>query len=92
MTAKVGAVPSSCACPRCCSPPEIVRRRPGPTGSLPPRRRILVVDDNRDAANSLAELLTIMGNETKTAYDGLEALAVAAVFRPDVTLLDPPAT
>ena len=51
-----------------------------------------MVDDNRDAANSLAELLTIMGNETKTAYDGLEALAVAAVFRPDVTLLDPPAT
>ena len=54
----------------------------------PPRRRILVVDDNRDAAISLAELLTIMGNETQTAYDGLEALAVAAAFRPDVTLLD----
>ena len=54
----------------------------------PPRRRILVVDDNRDAAISLAELLTIMGNETQTAYDGLEALAVAAAFKPDVTLLD----
>mgnify|MGYP000453331071 CR=1 FL=1 len=58
-----------------------------PPGSVP-RRRILVVDDNRDAADSLAELLTIMGNETQTAYDGLQALAVAAVFRPDVTLLD----
>ena len=53
-----------------------------------PRRRILVVDDNRDAAISLAQLLTIMGNETQTAYDGLEALEVAAAFRPDVTLLD----
>ena len=53
-----------------------------------PRRRILVVDDNQDAAISLAQLLTIMGNETQTAYDGLEALAVAAAFRPDVTLLD----
>ena len=53
-----------------------------------PRRRILVVDDNRDAATSLAELLTIMGNETQTAYDGVEALEVAAAFRPDVMLLD----
>ena len=58
-----------------------------PAGS-PPRRRILVVDDNRDAALSLAELLTLMGNETQTAYDGLEALAVAETFRPDVALLD----
>ena len=54
----------------------------------PPRRRILVVDDNRDAADSLAELLALMGHQTQTAYDGLEALAVAAVFKPDVTLLD----
>ena len=38
------------------------------------RRRILVVDDNRDAAISLAMLLQMMGNETETAYDGLEAL------------------
>ncbi len=52
------------------------------------RRRILVVDDNRDSAKSLAMLLTIMGNETQTAHDGLEALDVAAAFRPDVTLLD----
>ncbi len=52
------------------------------------RRRILVVDDNRDAALSLAMMLKIMGNETQTAHDGLEALAVAAAFRPDVILLD----
>lgn len=53
-----------------------------------PRRRILVVDDNQDAAISLALLLTMMGNETQTAYDGLEALEVAQTFRPDVALLD----
>jgi PAS domain S-box-containing protein len=52
------------------------------------RRRILVVDDNRDAAISLALMLRIMGNETQTAHDGLEALDVAAAFRPDVVLLD----
>ena len=52
------------------------------------RRRILVVDDNLDAAESLAMMLTMTGNETLTAHDGLEALEVAAAFRPDIMLLD----
>jgi CheY-like chemotaxis protein len=52
------------------------------------RRRILVVDDNRDAATSLAMMLKLMGNETKTAHDGLEALDIAAAFLPDLILLD----
>ena len=52
------------------------------------RLRILVADDNLDAAESLAMLLTLEGNETRTAHDGLEALDVAATFRPDVMLLD----
>jgi PAS domain S-box-containing protein len=52
------------------------------------RRRVLVVDDNRDAASSLAMLLRLMGNEVKTAFDGLEALEVATTFRPDLILLD----
>jgi PAS domain S-box-containing protein len=52
------------------------------------RRRILVADDNRDSATSLALLLRIMGNETQTAHDGVDALAVAEAFRPDVILLD----
>jgi CheY-like chemotaxis protein len=52
------------------------------------RRRILVVDDNQDAANSLAAVLKLMGHELQTAYDGLEALHVAAAFRPDLMLLD----
>ncbi|HUP23101.1 MAG TPA: PAS domain S-box protein [Thermoanaerobaculia bacterium] len=51
-------------------------------------RRILVVDDNRDSATSLAELLGLLGHQTETAHDGLEALAAAARFRPDVILLD----
>ena len=50
--------------------------------------RILVVDDNVDSAESLAMLLTIMGHETKTAYDGLEALDAAEAFSPQVILLD----
>ena len=51
-------------------------------------RRILVVDDNRDAATSLAELLQLSGHETHIAYDGLEAVQMAQNLRPDVVLLD----
>jgi len=51
-------------------------------------RRILVVDDIRDNADSLALLLRLMGHEIATAYDGLEAVEAAGTFRPDVILLD----
>ena len=50
--------------------------------------RILVVDDGRDAADSLALLLRLHGHETRTAHDGLNAVEVAEAFRPDVVLLD----
>jgi CheY-like chemotaxis protein len=50
--------------------------------------RILIVDDNRDGADSLAMLLRLMGNDTRTAYDGQQGVAVAGAFRPDVMLLD----
>lgn len=64
-------------------------RRPGETRfATPANRRILIVDDNRDAANSLAMMLRLMGNDTAIAHDGLQALDVAAAFRPDVALLD----
>jgi CheY-like chemotaxis protein len=46
------------------------------------------VDDNRDAADSLAVLLRVDGNDTRTAYDGPEAVEVAEVFQPEVVLLD----
>ena len=51
-------------------------------------RRILVVDDNRDSADSLATMLNIMGNEVRTAHDGLEAVDLAATFNPEVVLMD----
>jgi CheY-like chemotaxis protein len=50
--------------------------------------RVLVADDNRDAANSLQLLLEIWGHEVRTAYHGEEALKVAASFRPHIALLD----
>jgi CheY-like chemotaxis protein len=50
--------------------------------------RILVVDDNRDAAESLAMLLMAMGNNVHTAHDGEEAVAAAGKYRPDVVLCD----
>jgi len=50
--------------------------------------RILVVDDNRDGADSLAEMLKMVGNDTRTAYDGQAGVDAAGEFRPDVILLD----
>lgn len=53
-----------------------------------PKRRILVVDDNRDSVTSLSMMLSIMGNDTRTAHDGLEAVEAAGAFRPDLIFLD----
>ncbi|MCY7315583.1 MAG: PAS domain S-box protein [Rubrivivax sp.] len=50
--------------------------------------RILIVDDNRDAAMSLAILFQMSGSETHTAHDGQEAVDAAAKLRPDIILLD----
>jgi PAS domain S-box-containing protein len=50
--------------------------------------RILVVDDNRDAADSLAMMLRLLGHDIQTAHDGLEAVQAAASFRPEIVLLD----
>jgi len=50
--------------------------------------RILVADDNQDAADSLATILRIMGYQVRTANDGLHAVAEAATFLPDVILMD----
>ena len=52
------------------------------------RRRILVVDDNEDAASTLAMLLQLTGNEVHTACDGLEAVKAVADLQPDVVLMD----
>lgn len=51
-------------------------------------RRVLVVDDNADASESLAVLLRLLGHDVRTALDGPAALEVAHAFRPDVVLCD----
>jgi CheY-like chemotaxis protein len=63
--------------------PELTRVPPAT-----PARRILIVDDNQDSADTLDMLLALIGNETETAKDGVEAVEKAAAFRPDVILLD----
>jgi two-component system, chemotaxis family, CheB/CheR fusion protein len=50
--------------------------------------RILIVDDNRDAAGMLAMLLQFSGHETHTAHDGVEAVEATTKLEPDVILLD----
>ena len=50
--------------------------------------KVLVVDDNQDAASSLSMLVELLGHEVKTAFDGVEALELASGFHPDVVLLD----
>ena len=51
-------------------------------------RRVLVVDDNRDAAESLALILSLDGHESRCVHDGREALGLGAAFKPDVIILD----
>src|SRR5215211_6310628 len=60
----------------------------GESRELPGRLRILVVDGNVDAAESLALLLGLGGQEVHTAHDGPAALEAAVAFRPHVVLLD----
>ena len=66
------------------SPANIVD---GATNSKSPRR-ILVVDDNRDAVESLSKLLRMKGHDVVVAGDGVAAIAVAATFLPEIALLD----
>ena len=65
---------------------------PARTGSAQPgaaaARRILIVDDNQDAAESLRLLLSMLGHEVRVAHDGLEAVRAAAAHEPEVVLLD----
>lgn len=65
------------------SPPREEEAAPPPAAL-----RILIVDDNRDGADSLAMMLRLMGHEVRTAYEGQRGMAVAEEFRPDVILLD----
>lgn len=55
---------------------------------LGPKRRMLVVDDNRDSANSMAKFLKLRGHDVRTAHDGVEAVEAAELFRPEIILMD----
>jgi CheY-like chemotaxis protein len=52
------------------------------------QRRILVVDDNRDSALSMAMMLRLLGDEVRTAHDDVDAVEAAEAFRPQVILMD----
>jgi CheY-like chemotaxis protein len=54
----------------------------------PTRKRVLVVDDNRDAAETLAQIVEMLGHEAQVAYDGPTALALAAEDPPQLVLCD----
>jgi CheY-like chemotaxis protein len=67
-------------------PPGRATEDAGPARARP--ARILVVDDNEDAAQSLAEFLMELGHEVETAHDGPSAIEVAAAFKPTICLVD----
>src|SRR5690606_30908664 len=64
------------------------RATPATSSSASPSRRVLIVDDNVDAATMLGQLVQLMGHETRIVFDGFEALDAVPSFLPDVVLLD----
>lgn len=52
------------------------------------RRRVLIVDDNLDAAESIAILMKLEGHEVRMAFDGIEAVKAAETFQPHIVFLD----
>ncbi len=66
--------------------PELAATEPPPTTGE--GRRVLVVDDNTDAAWATAELLQARGHQVEVAHDGLRAIEVASDFHPEIVLLD----
>ena len=71
------------------APPPVAAPAPAADGTpRPARLRVLVADDNVDAAESLAELLVELGAEIRVAHDGEQAVAAAEAFRPAVAFLD----
>jgi len=74
----------------CVCAPAADPESPGASGSIPPSpaRRLLIVDDNRDAADSLAMLLEFEGHDVRTAYTGQQAIETAQSFKPEIVVLD----
>lgn len=68
---------------------EAQSAEPGPQmPQVTPQRRILIVDDNLDAAETLAEVLELWGHEVRAINDGPAALAEASTYQPEVILMD----
>jgi CheY-like chemotaxis protein len=59
-----------------------------PIAQQPRRRRLMVIDDNKDAAESMSMLLELWGHEVVCAYDGRTALEAAVKYHPDAVFLD----
>jgi DNA-binding response OmpR family regulator len=78
------------------SPSQLAKRfgltigneRPPGESISPQKKRVLIVDDNQVAADSVARLLQFMGHETAVAYDGETAVVTARSFAPEAVLLD----
>ena len=68
--------------------PALTEADGGNTLPPPPRLRVLCVDDNEDAADSLGTLLGMVGCETAVAHDALTALAGVEAFQPQACILD----
>lgn len=69
-------------------PPRLALTMVGAKSTTLSGCRVLVVDDNRDSADTLGMLLRLKGNEIRIAYDGIEAVEAAETFRPELVLLD----
>jgi CheY-like chemotaxis protein len=74
--------------PTASAPDDAPAPAESPVYALVAGHRILVVDDNVDAAETMAMLLELSGHEVRTAFGGQEALEIAHSFRPDVVFLD----
>jgi signal transduction histidine kinase len=70
------------------APPPTVSERVDGDVAPAASRRVLIVDDNRDAAETLAELVRMLGHDAEVAFDGASALDLARRFAPDVVLCD----
>jgi len=74
----------------------ILTQRPSTSGPVSrrepplsrPRRRVLIVDDNHDSADSLAAVLRALDHDVRTLYEGAAVIAVAEEFQPQIVLLD----
>jgi CheY-like chemotaxis protein len=73
---------------RYCLSTRVVTRSPDRATQPDRGRKVLIVDDNRDGADSLAMLLELLGHEVRVAYNGLDGVREARAWRPEVVLCD----